>query len=85
MKTFKDTLTDLLPMEMPEHELPDRANKPHYHVWLLARTDKIFYKLAWPFNTRQAARQWAMRREPDGDRRIVIQCFKRHCGPKIDG
>ena len=59
------------------------TNRPHYHVWLMARTERIFYKLARGFHTRQAARQWA-RRNRAGTDPMVFRCDKEACRPKLD-
>ena len=60
------------------------ANRPHFHVWLQAKTGRIFYKLARPYHTRQAARQAGMRRQHDPARRMVMQCADPKCAPKLD-
>ena len=62
---------------------PYRLNQPHYHPWLMATTGRIFYKCK-ARNTRQAAAQWAKRRQPDGERRMVIACHDPRCQPDID-
>lgn len=59
------------------------TNRPHYHVWLKAATGRIFYRLARGFHTRQAAAQWARRRQPASDRRMVIQCTREKCKPPL--
>ena len=61
---------------------PYRLNKPHYHPWLMASTGRIFYKCA-AKNSRQAARQWAMRRQPDPEKRDVRPCYDPRCQPKL--
>lgn len=60
------------------------ANRPHYHVWLLAATDRIFYKVQRGFFTRQAARQYGARREPDPSRVMVRQCTEERCRPRLE-
>ena len=59
-------------------------NRPHYHVWLKARTGRIFYCLARGFQTRQAASQWGKRRQPDTDKRMTLRCTNEKCRPKLD-
>ena len=60
------------------------ANRPHFHVWRMAKGDRAFFRLVRAFHTRQAARQYATRREPDPDRFMVLQCDKEACRPKLD-
>ena len=60
------------------------SNRPHFHVWRMAKTGKIFYKLAKPHFTRQVAGKLARRLEPDPARRMVIQCDCPECAPKLD-
>ena len=60
-----------------------RTNKPHYHVWLTAKGGRIFYRLAWPFESGQAARQWANRNRPDQEC-MVRQCDLLKCAPKFE-
>ena len=60
-------------------------NEPHYHAYLrAAKGNKIFYPLARAFTSPQAARQFAKRRQPDPDRRMVRECWDRECAPKLD-
>ena len=62
-----------------------RPNRPHYHVFLEAAGERIFYKARrLAFGSRQAAREWAMRRQPDPTRRLVLQCYREHCKPPLD-
>ncbi len=58
-------------------------NRPHFHVWLEARTGRMIYRLARGFHTRQAARQWAKRHRPDRQT-MVLQCTKQACRPRLD-
>ena len=44
-----------------------------YHVWLMASTGNIFYRVRRDFTTRQAAHQWAIRRQPVSRRRMVLR------------
>ncbi|MCY4111647.1 MAG: hypothetical protein OXF96_06865 [Chloroflexi bacterium] len=60
-----------------------RLNRPHFHAWMMAATGRIFYKTR-PFETRQAASQWAKRREPDPERRMVKACHDSRCQPPMD-
>ena len=61
------------------------VNRPHYHVWLKARTGRIFYRLARGFHTtRQAASQWGKRRQPVAEKRMVLKCTAEKCRPKLD-
>lgn len=60
------------------------ANRPHYHVWRLAEGDRIFYLCKKGFHTRQAARQWAKRREVEDERYMVRQCYRTRCAPPLD-
>lgn len=69
----------------PEMDGECRANRPHYHLWLQAATGRIFYKVSRGFHTRQAARQYGMRRQPDAEKRLVLQCFDPRCAPKLPG
>lgn len=59
------------------------GNRPHYHVWLEARTGRMIYRLARGFFTRQAARQWALRHRPDR-KPIVRPCEDGKCRPRLD-
>ena len=59
------------------------ANRPHYHVWLRARTGRIYYRLARGFHTRQAASKYAQRRQPEPGWRMVIQCEDERCKPAL--
>lgn len=62
----------------------ERANRPHYHVWLLARGGRIFYKLATPYGARQSAQRAAKKRQRDAERRMIVQCWERKCAPRLD-
>ena len=59
------------------------TNRPHYHVWILARTGRIFYKLKRSFHTQPAATQWAKRNRPEA-KRMVLQCTCEKCKPKLE-
>ena len=59
------------------------ANRPHYHVWLRARTGRIFYVLSRGFHTRQAAAKYGARRQPDSEKRMVLACEDERCKPKL--
>ncbi len=61
-----------------------KPNRPHFHVWFQAKTGRIFWKAARSFVTRQAAGQWAQRREDDPVKRMVLQCELDHCKPKLE-
>ena len=50
----------------------------------MAKTGRIFYRLARGFHTRQAVRQWAMHREPDADRFTIRQCTNEKCRARLD-
>ena len=63
--------------------MTSRNNRPHYHVWRKARTGRIFYILKRGFHTRQAARQWAVRRKLDQDSFMVLQCDCEKCRPPL--
>ena len=60
-----------------------QPNRPHFHVWIRARTGKMFYQLAKGYHTSQAARQWAKRNYPDQER-LVLKCEDPECRPKLD-
>ena len=59
-------------------------NRPHYHVWLLAATERAFFQLARGFHTRQSARQYARRRRLCGSEVLVRQCTNPACAPPLD-
>ena len=59
------------------------ANRPHFHIWLQASTGRAFFK-GRAFHTRQAARQWALLRQPDPAKRLVLKCELEHCRPPLD-
>ena len=63
--------------------MTSRNNRPHFHIWRLARTGRIFYVLKRGFHTRQAARQWAQRREKDQSRYMILQCDSEKCCPPL--
>ena len=65
---------------------PYRLNKAHFHVWFLASSGTAFFKARARegFQTRQAASQWAARREPDREKRMVLACYDPRCGPSMD-
>ena len=58
-------------------------NRPHFHVWIKARSGTIFYKLAKGYHTSQAARQWAKRNYP-GQEQLVLKCEEPKCRPPLD-
>ena len=58
------------------------TNRPHFHVWLQAKTGRMFYKCR-PFHTRQTAREWAMRRQAESEKRLVLKCELDACRPKL--
>ena len=60
-----------------------KANRPHFHAWAKARTGRMIYRLARPFHTKQAARQWAKRHYPDR-KTMILQCDGEDCRPKVD-
>ena len=51
---------------------------PHYHAYIaritIGRGARAFTTNGRVFNTRQAASQWAARREPSGAYRMVVRC-----------
>ena len=52
---------------------PEMRKAERYAVWLMASTGRIFYKVrSHSFGTRQAAHSWAVRRQPDPRRRMVL-------------
>ena len=55
-----------------------KANRPHFHVWRMATGDRAFFRLARGFHTRQAARQFAKRRDTP-ERLMVLQCERTAC------
>ena len=59
-----------------------KPNKPHFHVWIQHRDGRMIYRLARPFHTRQAARQWARRWRPEAEC-MVFQCERPECAPKL--
>ena len=54
------------------------AAKPHYHAWLVAGTGTAAF-MSRPFPTRQAAHQWAERRQPKGFRFVQVCQMNGHC------
>lgn len=68
-------------MTMPE--TPDKANRPHYHVWILADGERAFFRRARGFFTRQAARQYGLRLRSKDDI-MVRPCTNPRCAPKLD-
>ena len=60
------------------------VNRPHYHVWNLASTGRAFFRLTRGFHTRQAARQYAKRRQSDSSQFMVLECRNPGCRPKLD-
>jgi len=69
---------------LPDLSPAPPVNRPHYHVWYMAATGRAFFRLARGFHTRQAARQFAVRRQPDPKRRMVLECTNPACAPKLD-
>ena len=57
-------------------------NRPHFHVWFMASTERAFFK-GRGFHTKQAARQYGCRRYP-ADRVLVRQCTNPNCKPPLD-
>jgi len=49
----------------------------------MATGDRIFYVVKRGFFTRQAARQYAARRQPDPSRVMVRQCTDERCRPRL--
>ena len=45
-----------------------KLNRPHFHVWKLAKGDRAYFKLVRPFHTRQNARKYAIRQQMAPDR-----------------
>ena len=62
---------------------PMKANRPHFHVWHLAQSDRAMFRQARAFNTRTSARKYAVRRGEDPARFEVRQCFDPKCAPKL--
>ena len=60
-----------------------KANRPHYHVWLKAKTGRIWYKLARSFNSHQAAVQWGKRNKPESER-MSLKCEDVRCRPPLN-
>ena len=60
------------------------ANRPHYHVWKLAKGDRAIFMLRRGFHTRQNARKYALRRDVPPDRFIVRPCEREACKPPLD-
>ena len=60
-----------------------RLNRPHYHPWMMAATGRAMFR-GRGFHTRQAATQWAKRRQPDGEKRTVLACYDSRCQPPMD-
>lgn len=60
------------------------ANRPHFHVWVRARTGRIFYILKRGFFTSQAARQWSKRNRPDSQT-MILKCEDEACRPRLPG
>jgi len=60
-----------------------KSNRPHFHVWIQARTGTMFYRLARGFDHAQTAKRWAKRNYP-GQPSLVLQCHKRRCAPPLD-
>ncbi len=58
------------------------VNRPHFHPWLKAATGRAFFR-ARSFHTRQAARQWALRRA-GADDLLVRPCTCTRCKPALD-
>ena len=63
-----------------------KANRPHFHVWVQARSGTAYFWLAKGYHTRQAAGQWARRRYKGEPWRkpMVLQCEEEKCAPKLD-
>ena len=55
----------------------------HFHPWLMSSNGQMFYRCP-PRRTRQAAMQWAERRQPDPARRIVRGCNDPRCRQRLD-
>ena len=67
---------------LPQLEMPAKANRPHYHVWIFHRTGRMSWRLARGFHTKQAANQWAGRNRA-GEERMVRACTNPRCAPKL--
>ena len=67
-----------------------KPNRPHFHVWIMAPArrkgapEQMFYRLARPFQSRQAADQWGKRHRPGVPERMIRQCEHAKCAPKLD-
>ena len=59
-------------------------NRPHFHVWRFASTGRAIFRLVRGFRTRQAARQFAIRRGIERDAFMVLQCSRVTCRPPLD-
>lgn len=62
-------------VDRPEPEL-------HYHVWRMARTGRIYYRMDAFFLSHEEAEKWQESRDPDGTREfMVLECRGLFCGP----
>lgn len=58
------------------------TNRPHFHPWLLASTGRAYFRCR-GFFTRQAARQWALRRRVYSHEIMVLACTDPQCKPAL--
>lgn len=63
-----------------------KPNRPHFHVWVKARSGRAYFRLAKGYWTRQAASQAAKRRYAGEPWRkpMVLHCEEERCAPKLD-
>ena len=69
--------------QLPKDNAMPKPNRAHYHIWIRHRDGKIQYRLAWPYWSKQAGRQWAKRNRP-ADQIKVEACEGERCAPKLD-
>ena len=62
---------------------PRETNEPHFHLWVRHASGRMEWRLAWPYRSKQAARQWGQRNRPDQNIRVE-ECYLRKCAPKLD-
>ena len=76
-----DNAASMLSIDNMGEEL--KANRPHYHLWIKAKSGRMFYRLAYPYESRQAARQWGKRNKPDSEC-MALKCDRLRCAPKFE-
>ena len=65
-----------VPVSKPTPSAKDGA---HFHAWRLSASGNAFFRVRRRFETRQAAHQWVVRREPDFACRLVLECRNPEC------